>query len=65
MRSVVGLNLILGVEANMAMEVTTERVLKIISFLLLAMFELFSKLLVVLIKIHPQMIYNVVKKNLS
>jgi hypothetical protein len=65
MRSAVGLNSIQGVDANMAMEATIERVLKISPFLLLAIFELFSKLLVVLIKIHLQMIQNVVKKNPS
>jgi len=64
MRSAVSLNLIQGVIANMAMKIAIERTLKISSLFLLAVFELFSKLFVVLIEIHCQMVYDVVKMNL-
>jgi len=64
MRSAMSLNLIQGVIANMAMKIAIERTLKISSLFLLAVFELFSKLFVVLIEIHCQMVYDVVKMNL-
>jgi len=48
----------------MAIKIAIERTLKISSLSLLAVFELFSKLFVVLIEIHCQMVYDVVKMNL-
>jgi len=64
MRSAMSLNLIQGVIANIAMKIAIKRTLKISSLFLLAVFELFSKLFVVLIEIHCQMVYDVVKMNL-
>ena len=54
-------NLINSVIANLTMELTIERALKVSSLLLLTIFKLFSEFSVMNIKIIGQMIDNIIK----